>query len=116
VIGTSRARKISKERLDPTVERIVRGLLWWEYDGHRLGDDVAFNIELGRVRDRDPEGLAQRVLHGDAVGRSVAGGIFQYWHHAAQGDPNRSDWLLTFYRAIGFSVRLTPARQRSRQS
>jgi len=72
VIGTSRARKISKERLDPTVERIVRGLLWWEYDGHRLGDDVAFNIELGRVRDRDPEGLAQRVLHGDAVGRSVA--------------------------------------------
>ncbi|PYN55795.1 MAG: hypothetical protein DMD92_16635 [Candidatus Rokuibacteriota bacterium] len=76
-----------------------------------MAQDVRFNIELGRVRDRDPERLAQLILHRDAVARSLATGIFQYWHHAVDGDPDQSDWLFTFYRAIGFWVRLTP-RQR----
>lgn len=118
VIGVSRARMISKERLDPTVERIVRGLLSREYDEYRPSDDVGFNIEIGLVRNRDPEGLAKRLLHGNAVARSVATGIFQYWHYAAHGGPNRSDWLLTFYRTIGFRVRLIPAQRppRSRPS
>jgi hypothetical protein len=107
VIRKTRARKVSKKRLDSTVERVVRGLVWREYKGHLLADSVVFDIEAGLVRDRNPEELAQRILTVGAVGRSVAGGIFQYWHHAAQADPSQSVWLLTFYRTFGFSVRLT---------
>ena len=43
-----------------------------------MAQDVRFNIDLGRVRDRDPERLAQLILHRDAVARSLATGIFQY--------------------------------------
>jgi hypothetical protein len=111
VIGKSRARKISKERLDQTVERIVRGLYWWEYDGHRPGANVRFKIEIGRVRDLDPERLAQRLMHSDATIRSVAGGIFQYWFYAEEGDPIFSTWLLTFYRAIAFLIHSVPMRR-----
>lgn len=111
LVGKEPARLIRMERIRPTVERIVRGLIWLEYEHRRPAADVTFHIEIGRVRNSDTEGLARRLLHCSAVPRSVAGGIFQYWYYGSLENPQQSDWLLTFYRAIGFLVRLTPPGQ-----
>lgn len=111
IIGTTAARRIDPIRIERTVERIVRGLLWVEYRC-RPSEDSQFVVMMGPRPGGDPTEepayIANQVLPESALLRSVGGGIFEYRHHIVGMEPTRSNWFLRFYGFMTFWISVCP--------
>jgi len=111
VIGTSVGRRIEPARIDRTVARIVRGLLWHKHR-YRLSRQAAFNVtmgpRIGGAASEQPDYIADQILPADAPLRSIGGGIFEYRYRILDNQLEHSDWFLRFYGLMTFWVSVVP--------
>jgi hypothetical protein len=111
-LGTAPGYVVELQRLSRVVERTTRGLFYHEF-GYRLPPehDVSAWAESG-LGGVDSQVLKQLRGYCSTVvsqpGKVIGQGVFTYWYKRAEGEPNTTMWVMSFYQRVNFICMTAP--------
>jgi hypothetical protein len=100
-LGRRMTISVDHPRLERVVEKIVRGLYYYEY-----GDLMPANVKVMTLFLNTDVMLraAQQHFRELTAGKRMWSGIFEYCHNRVRESPEQSMWHIRFYACINFWI------------